>query len=290
MIEEMSMAVAMSVAFAIPTYYFCELQGSFFVVWLVWLASLAVGIGKSDKLSNLDIISRPLPTSCPDGLVQWMYYVLCVYLHCIRTMPLLYLERQAISMSQWVSELLQTCSWLNICLCTTAAKNHWCSLASYSYFRVSSHAFKACPEALNSTPSCCRPTDSYTVLQYMQMTVIILQPLPTRQQPYLLPWTSQIVPYWRCPQSHCTAADTCSAGMQSPDMHSGGPTSLLHLLSVIHICHWRVKDYRLAFDVHWKPWVSYIFRPCYTMDGCSRETPMKSSKSNLQLHYGREKQ
>lgn len=47
MIEEMSMAVAMSVAFSIPTYYFCELQGSFFVVWLVWLASLAVGIGKS---------------------------------------------------------------------------------------------------------------------------------------------------------------------------------------------------------------------------------------------------
>jgi len=45
MIEEMSMAVAMSVVFALPTYYFCELQGSFFVVWLVWLVSLADGIG-----------------------------------------------------------------------------------------------------------------------------------------------------------------------------------------------------------------------------------------------------
>ena len=47
MIEELSMGVLMSVAFAIPTYYFCELQGSFFVVWLVWLVSLADGIGEA---------------------------------------------------------------------------------------------------------------------------------------------------------------------------------------------------------------------------------------------------
>lgn len=47
MIEEFSMAVAMSVAFALPTFYFCELQGSFFIIWLVWLISLADGIGKS---------------------------------------------------------------------------------------------------------------------------------------------------------------------------------------------------------------------------------------------------
>ena len=46
------MAIAMSVAFSIPTYYFCELQGSFFVVWLVWLASLAVGIGKPGRTSS----------------------------------------------------------------------------------------------------------------------------------------------------------------------------------------------------------------------------------------------
>ena len=46
MIEELSLGVLMSVAFAIPTYYFCELQGSFFVVWLVWLVSLADGIGE----------------------------------------------------------------------------------------------------------------------------------------------------------------------------------------------------------------------------------------------------
>lgn len=47
MIEEMFMALLMSVAFALPTYYFCELQGSFFIVWLVYLISLADGIGKS---------------------------------------------------------------------------------------------------------------------------------------------------------------------------------------------------------------------------------------------------
>lgn len=45
MIEELSMAAAMSVVFALLAYYFCELQGSFFVVWLVWLISLADGIG-----------------------------------------------------------------------------------------------------------------------------------------------------------------------------------------------------------------------------------------------------
>lgn len=47
MIEELSMAVAMSVCFALPTFYFCKLQGSFFVFWLVWLISLADGIGES---------------------------------------------------------------------------------------------------------------------------------------------------------------------------------------------------------------------------------------------------
>ena len=51
MIEEMSMAVVMSVAFSIPTYYFCELEGSFFVFWLVWLISLADGIGEQMVLS-----------------------------------------------------------------------------------------------------------------------------------------------------------------------------------------------------------------------------------------------
>lgn len=58
MIEEMSMAVAMSVAFALPVYYFCELQGSFFVVWLVWLISLADGIGAflNDKMTAAMLI------------------------------------------------------------------------------------------------------------------------------------------------------------------------------------------------------------------------------------------
>jgi len=39
------MAVLMSIAFALPVYYICDLHGSFFLVWLVWLVSLADGIG-----------------------------------------------------------------------------------------------------------------------------------------------------------------------------------------------------------------------------------------------------
>ncbi len=45
MIEELVMAVLMSIAFALPVFYICELHGSFFLVWLVWLVSLADGIG-----------------------------------------------------------------------------------------------------------------------------------------------------------------------------------------------------------------------------------------------------
>ena len=45
MVEELFMAVGMSVVFAIPVYYLCQLQGSFFVFWLAWLISLADGIG-----------------------------------------------------------------------------------------------------------------------------------------------------------------------------------------------------------------------------------------------------
>ncbi len=40
------MAILMSVAFALPVYYLCQMQGSFFVFWLAWLISLADGIGK----------------------------------------------------------------------------------------------------------------------------------------------------------------------------------------------------------------------------------------------------
>lgn len=46
MIEELFMAILMSVAFALPVYYLCQMQGSFFVFWLAWLISLADGIGE----------------------------------------------------------------------------------------------------------------------------------------------------------------------------------------------------------------------------------------------------
>lgn len=40
------MAILMSVAFTLPVYYLCQMQGSFFVFWLAWLISLADGIGE----------------------------------------------------------------------------------------------------------------------------------------------------------------------------------------------------------------------------------------------------
>ena len=40
------MAVLMSVGFAVPVFYACQMQGSFFVFWLSWLISLADGIGE----------------------------------------------------------------------------------------------------------------------------------------------------------------------------------------------------------------------------------------------------
>ncbi len=47
MVEELFMAVGMSVVFTLPVWYLCQLQGSFFVFWLAWLISLADGIGVS---------------------------------------------------------------------------------------------------------------------------------------------------------------------------------------------------------------------------------------------------
>ncbi|CAK0786885.1 hypothetical protein CVIRNUC_010099 [Coccomyxa viridis] len=44
MVEELTMAVLMSVGFAVPVFYACQMQGSFFVFWLSWLISLADGI------------------------------------------------------------------------------------------------------------------------------------------------------------------------------------------------------------------------------------------------------
>ena len=39
------MATMMSIAFSLPTWYLCQLKGSFFIWWLTWLVSLADGIG-----------------------------------------------------------------------------------------------------------------------------------------------------------------------------------------------------------------------------------------------------
>lgn len=47
MIEEYTMAVVMSVVFALPAFYICGFSGSFFVFWLAWLISLFNGIGEA---------------------------------------------------------------------------------------------------------------------------------------------------------------------------------------------------------------------------------------------------
>lgn len=45
MIEELFLALVMSLVFAIPAWYLCLFAGNFAVFWLAWLLSLADGIG-----------------------------------------------------------------------------------------------------------------------------------------------------------------------------------------------------------------------------------------------------
>ena len=45
MVEELFLALIMSLVFAIPAWYLCLFAGSFWVFWLAWLLSLADGIG-----------------------------------------------------------------------------------------------------------------------------------------------------------------------------------------------------------------------------------------------------
>ena len=61
MIEELFMAFLMSIAFSLPVYYLCKLQGSFFIVWLVWLVSLADGIG--DRQPSFFVVEH-MHTQC----------------------------------------------------------------------------------------------------------------------------------------------------------------------------------------------------------------------------------
>lgn len=62
MIEEMLMAVLMSVAFSLPVYYLCKMQGSFFVVWLAWLISLGDGIGAQP--ASQPALTRTVTRNC----------------------------------------------------------------------------------------------------------------------------------------------------------------------------------------------------------------------------------
>ena len=45
MVEELFLALVMSLVFALPAWYLCIFQGNFAVFWLAWLLSLADGIG-----------------------------------------------------------------------------------------------------------------------------------------------------------------------------------------------------------------------------------------------------
>ena len=63
------MAILMSVAFALPVYYLCQMQGSFFVFWLAWLISLADGIGEclAQHLPSQHAFVLPLCIMLPDS-------------------------------------------------------------------------------------------------------------------------------------------------------------------------------------------------------------------------------
>ena len=75
MIEEGFMAILMSVVFAIPVYYLCQMQGSFFVFWLAWLISLADGIGEAPPctlhVSELYLVALFYLKSCAVYLIDW---------------------------------------------------------------------------------------------------------------------------------------------------------------------------------------------------------------------------
>ena len=46
MVEELFSAGCTSVPYALAVYYLCELKGSFFVVWLIFYITNAVGISE----------------------------------------------------------------------------------------------------------------------------------------------------------------------------------------------------------------------------------------------------
>lgn len=56
------MALLMSVGFAVPVFYLCQMQGSFIVFWLAWLISLSDGIGESTLL-GMSHVSSPMELS-----------------------------------------------------------------------------------------------------------------------------------------------------------------------------------------------------------------------------------
>jgi len=62
MVEELFLALVMSLVFALPAWYLCIFQGNFAVFWLAWLLSLADGIGERRLRGSTR-------SSCvPDGL------------------------------------------------------------------------------------------------------------------------------------------------------------------------------------------------------------------------------
>ena len=66
MIEELFLALIMSLVFALPAWYLCIFQGNFAVFWLAWLLSLADGIGALFLLPELEHVPPHLPNRHPD--------------------------------------------------------------------------------------------------------------------------------------------------------------------------------------------------------------------------------
>ncbi|KAK9867424.1 hypothetical protein WJX84_007320 [Apatococcus fuscideae] len=66
MVEELFSAGCTSVPYALAVYYLCELKGSFFVVWLIFYITNAVGISCAYMIAafspNIDVANAALPT------------------------------------------------------------------------------------------------------------------------------------------------------------------------------------------------------------------------------------
>lgn len=80
MVEELFSAGATSVPYALAVYYLCELRGSFFIVWLIFYVTNAVGISKPPALPPFLMPRAQIDGGCKSRSLPG----LCILMSCCR--------------------------------------------------------------------------------------------------------------------------------------------------------------------------------------------------------------